>query len=84
MSFSIEITPNTQGAIVHAVIVTVDGHEAVVTFQSKRCGELRAGRAGQARGRRKECLAAGSRNRLPSLAGGGLPPRRRPSALVYG
>ena len=50
MSFSIEITPreNTQGAIVHAVIVTVDGHEAVVTFQSKDDAESFA-RAEQAR-----------------------------------
>ena len=50
MSFSIEITPreNTQGDIVHAVIVTVDGHEAVLTFQSKDDAESFA-RAEQAR-----------------------------------
>ena len=37
MSFSIEITPreDTKGATVHAVVVTIDGHETVLTFQSK-------------------------------------------------
>jgi hypothetical protein len=37
MSFSVEITPrtDTKGAIVHSVIVTIDGHETVLTFQSK-------------------------------------------------
>jgi Protein of unknown function (DUF2934) len=37
MSFSIEITPreDTKGTIVHAVIVIIDGHETVLTFQSK-------------------------------------------------
>ena len=36
MSFSIEITPrkDTKGSI-HAVIVTIDGHETVLTFGSK-------------------------------------------------
>jgi hypothetical protein len=37
MSFSVEIIPrtDTKGAIVHAVIVTIDGHETVLTFVSK-------------------------------------------------
>jgi hypothetical protein len=37
MSFSIEISPgkDAKGAIVHTVIVTIDGHETVLTFQSK-------------------------------------------------
>jgi hypothetical protein len=36
MSFSVEINPrkDTNGAAVHAVIVTIDGHETVVTFVS--------------------------------------------------
>jgi hypothetical protein len=50
MSFSIEITPRggTQGTIVHAVVVTIDGHETVLTFQSKDDAESFA-RAEQAR-----------------------------------
>ncbi len=37
MSFSVEIKPrkDTNGAAVHAVIVTIDGHETVLTFVSK-------------------------------------------------
>jgi hypothetical protein len=37
MSFSIEISPgkDAEGTIVHSVIVTIDGHETVLTFQSK-------------------------------------------------
>jgi hypothetical protein len=37
MSFSIEIAPrkDATGAIVHAVIVTIDDHETVLTFESK-------------------------------------------------
>ena len=50
MSFSIEITPreDTQGIIVHAVVVTIDGHETVLTFQSKEDADSFA-RAEQAR-----------------------------------
>ena len=42
MSFSIEISPrkdDATGAIVHAVIVTIDDHETVITFQSKEDAE---------------------------------------------
>jgi hypothetical protein len=37
VSFSVEVTPrkDTNGAAVHAVIVTIDGHETVLTFVSK-------------------------------------------------
>ncbi len=37
MSFSIVMTSrkDTNGAIVHAVLVTIDGHETVLTFVSK-------------------------------------------------
>ena len=37
MSFSIVMTSrkDTNGAIVHAVLVTIDGHETVLTFRSK-------------------------------------------------
>ena len=37
MSFSVEITPrkDTKGAIVHAVTVTIDRHETILTFVSK-------------------------------------------------
>jgi hypothetical protein len=37
MSFSIEIAPrkDATGAIVHALIVTIDDHETVLTFESK-------------------------------------------------
>ena len=41
-SFNIEITPrkdSTTGATVHAVIVTIDGHETIVTFQSEEDAE---------------------------------------------
>ena len=41
MSFSVEVTPrkDTNGAGVHAVIVTIDGHETVLTFVSKEDAE---------------------------------------------
>jgi hypothetical protein len=41
MSFSIEITSreDTNGAIVHAVLVTIDGHETALTFQSQNDAE---------------------------------------------
>jgi Protein of unknown function (DUF2934) len=41
MSFSIEIIPrkDANGAAVHAVIVTMDGHETVLTFVSKSDAE---------------------------------------------
>ena len=42
MSFSIQIAPredDATGGIVHAVIVTIDGHETVLTFQSKEDAE---------------------------------------------
>ena len=41
MSFSIKITPrkNATGAIAHAVIVTIDDHETVLTFESKEDAE---------------------------------------------
>jgi hypothetical protein len=38
MSFSIELMPRkdeTGGEIVHAVVVTIDDHETVLTFESK-------------------------------------------------
>ena len=37
MSFNVEITPrkDAKGAIVHAVLVTIDGHETVLNFVSK-------------------------------------------------
>ena len=37
MSFNVEITPrgDAKGAIVHAVIVTIDGHQTVLNFVSK-------------------------------------------------
>ena len=37
MSFSVEITPrkDTREAIVHAVTVSIDGHETILTFASK-------------------------------------------------
>ena len=37
MSFSVEITPrkDTKGAIAHAVTVTIDRHETILTFVSK-------------------------------------------------
>ncbi len=37
MSFSVEISPrkDSKGAIVHAVTVTIDGHETILTFVSK-------------------------------------------------
>jgi hypothetical protein len=37
MSFSVEIMPrkDAKGAIVHAVTVTIDGHETILTFVSK-------------------------------------------------
>ena len=50
MSFNVEITPrgDAKGAIVHAVIVTIDGHQTVLTFQSKEDADSFA-RAEQAR-----------------------------------
>ena len=41
MSFSIKITPrkNATGAIAHAVIVTIDDHETILTFESKEDAE---------------------------------------------
>jgi hypothetical protein len=42
MSFGLQITPQkdaTTGATVHAVIVTIDGHETVLTFQSEEDAE---------------------------------------------
>lgn len=41
MSFNIEITPRTDatGATVHAVVVTIDDHETVVSFQSREAAE---------------------------------------------
>ena len=62
MSFNVEITPrkDAKGAIVHAVLVTIDGHETVLNFVSKDDAESFAQRrACQAHGERKECLAAG-------------------------
>jgi hypothetical protein len=37
MPFSVEVTPrdDTRGVAVHAVVVTIDGHETVLTFVSK-------------------------------------------------
>ena len=37
MSFSVEITPrtDTKGAIVHAVAVSIDDHQTILTFVSK-------------------------------------------------
>ena len=41
MSFSIEITPrkDAKGAMVHTVVVTIDDHETVLTFESKEDAE---------------------------------------------
>jgi hypothetical protein len=42
MSFNIEISPrkdDATGAIVHTVIVTIDDHETILTFQSKEDAE---------------------------------------------
>jgi hypothetical protein len=41
MSSSIKITPrkNATGAIAHAVIVTIDDHETLLTFESKEDAE---------------------------------------------
>ena len=41
MSFSIEITPrkDAKGAMVHTVVVTIDDHETVLTFESKEEAE---------------------------------------------
>jgi hypothetical protein len=37
MSFSVEVTPrnDAKGIPVYAVVVTIDGHETIVTFMSK-------------------------------------------------
>ena len=41
MSFCIKITPrkDATGAIAHAVIVTIDDHKTVLTFESKEHAE---------------------------------------------
>jgi hypothetical protein len=41
MSFCIKITPrkDATGAIAHAVIVTIDDHKTVLTFESKEDAE---------------------------------------------
>jgi hypothetical protein len=41
MSFCIKITPrkNATGAIAHAVIVSIDDHKTVLTFESKEDAE---------------------------------------------
>ena len=41
MSFSFEITPrkDAKGAMVHTVVVTIDDHETVLTFESKEEAE---------------------------------------------
>jgi hypothetical protein len=42
MSFNIEIAPRndaTTGAIAYAVIVTIDDHETVVSFESREAAE---------------------------------------------
>jgi hypothetical protein len=42
MSFKIEITPRndaTTGATVYAVVVTIDDHETVLSFESREAAE---------------------------------------------
>jgi hypothetical protein len=42
MSFNIEITPRndaTTGATVYAVVVTIDDHETVLSFESREAAE---------------------------------------------
>jgi hypothetical protein len=41
MSFNIEITPrrDEKGAIVHTVVVTIDDHETILSFESKQEAE---------------------------------------------
>ena len=41
MSFNIEITPRNDltGATVYAVVVTIDDHETVLSFESKEVAE---------------------------------------------
>jgi hypothetical protein len=41
VAFKIEITPRSDptGATAHAVIVTIDDHETVLSFESKKAGE---------------------------------------------
>lgn len=41
MAFKIEITPrnDTMGKTVYAVVVTIDDHETVVSFQSREAAE---------------------------------------------
>ena len=41
MAFSIEVKPKgeTTGKVVHTVIVTIDDHETVLTFESKEDAE---------------------------------------------
>ena len=42
MSFNIEITPRndaTTGATAYAVVVTIDDHETVLSFESKEAAE---------------------------------------------
>jgi hypothetical protein len=50
MSFKIEITPRDDpaGATVYAVVVTIDDHETVVSFESKEAAE-RFAETGRAR-----------------------------------
>jgi hypothetical protein len=45
MSFSVEMEPrkDATGSVVHAVIVTTDGHQSVLTFVSKDDAESFAG-----------------------------------------
>jgi hypothetical protein len=53
MSFKIEITPRngaTTGATVYAVIVTIDDHETVLSFESREAAEkLRGDRTRETR-----------------------------------
>ena len=41
MSFSIETTPRTdaEGATVHIVVLTIDDHETILTFESREEAE---------------------------------------------
>ena len=46
MAFKIEIKPqrDTTGKVVHAVVVTIDGHETILSFESKEDAGLFAQR----------------------------------------
>jgi hypothetical protein len=48
MAFKIEIKPqrDTTGKVVHTVVVTIDDHETVLTFESQQDAELFAQREG--------------------------------------